>query len=290
MAAFMSKCENKSGVFLFNLIIYLDKNENYFKKLIKTLLKTIPCRIIFIIEDIKAIKPYLSIIEKKIIEIRFASDYTPLLSIILAHLLPDLPICLFWTSKHKTALLTHLLTIIDKLIIDSEITDMASLSSLNINTIDLNWIRIKKLKDLFLSVCHTDENLYMLKHARNITMYHGKKFTKKAVLFQKWLSTFLNWRLTNKKSSKITYKKRDRSKVSIHLKKQKKLNDTLRKIKITTDDNAKLLFLKQKNNTMLVKISTKEKCELPISYAMENINKNEVFKRALFIHQQKQFT
>jgi len=287
MAAFMKTCEEKSGIFLFNLIVYIKNHKYRYKKLICQLLKKIPCRVILLI-DTPNQSGISTVIDKKFIEITINKEYDSLLSLIFAYLLPDLPICLFWPADmEKDALFFRFKNIANKILIDSDLfsTPLCLLPKEKVVIVDLNWIRTEKIRSLLLTIFHDKEKLKMLKHAKNITIFHGKAFYPRAFWLQNWLAKSLKWQLVSINHSQFYYKKNDAKKMTIKLKKTKSSKPTLNKIVITTVDKGKITVCKKSKNLMEVKIVTHDKCEVPNSYPIEALREEEILKRALFTAQ-----
>ena len=215
---------------LFNFIVYTKNIERkkFVEKILQTIVSKFPCRIIFITEDRKKdfLQTNISLIsisnkEKDIfacdrIDIIFSKEKCVALpSLILPHILPDLPVYLFWAEEPNTQcdLLEYLKQFANKIIFDSEtakdITSFASrllrYSKSKILLTDLNWIRIETWKNIFTNIFSSQQkrdDFFKCKDLINIsitfndikTYIHTKMRT---FYLQAWLANCLGWQFVN---------------------------------------------------------------------------------------------
>lgn len=237
--------QNKIRASLFNLIIYLQKDErvDYFEQLIKTVVSKFPCRVIVIIDDASSSEPYLRTqvgaetihegetqIFCEVIHVSAAGSLTERVPfIILPLLLPDLPIYLLWSRdpSGENAILPHLEPLAHRIIFDTESTkDLQSYSKAVLSLMhrfhcdvsDLNWSAFSGWRALFRQVFDTPDSLLSLVQSHTIRIYYNKNPSQyylhtenKAAYLQAWLASRLNWTFQNieinEGNIRLTYKK-----------------------------------------------------------------------------------
>lgn len=224
---------------LFNLLIYSKKGGKnlLYEKLIQSVISKFPCRVIWIKENLQEEKLDTSVkgaalstsIFCEIIEIEFGLSYKERVSsLVLPHIVPDLPFYLLWTedSSEKDIIFSALAPIATKIIFDTSYID--NLQNFYLNTLqlskkfpgtisDLNWSYIKGWRHLFAAVFNTNDSLIPLMNSKIIRIsYHEAIVSEikhneiRAAYFQGWLSSCFQWRFLNleKEGSvfRITYR------------------------------------------------------------------------------------
>lgn len=232
--------KDKIRACLFNLIVYTEKTARlpFFEELIKKVIGKFPCRILWIKEDSMSTESYLKTSVEtetisageaqlfcEMIKIETTKTYRNRLpSIILPHLLPDLPIYAFWTKdpSQKNEILDFLEKWSHRILFDSQETEdlqaygqkmLELLQSMHCHISDLNWVATRGLRHIFSQVFNSNESLAPLLHCKTISIVYNKNSSLhtqsqaiRAGYFQAWLAAQFNWKFQNfeKKNEKIT--------------------------------------------------------------------------------------
>ena len=230
--------ENKMRASLFNLVVFnkLNNRTDYFRNIVQKVTEKFPCRTIFITEDEapdhKYLKTAVSVVmpqgEKSSIacdqiDVGVAgSEIEKVPSLILPHLLPDLPIYVLWTQDPSKShvIFEPLINLATRVIFDSESADdllSFSTSVLNlhlekkIHVADLSWARIEGWRDLFSSSFGEKSQLQKLQNCSNITISFNNRTTEffchlkiQAIYLLSWLVSCLDWKI-HKANADLTF-------------------------------------------------------------------------------------
>lgn len=222
--------KNVTRASLFNLIFFTSKNHrtSYIQKIAQKVIEKFPSRIIFLMVDGESPDPFLttkvSILTSSKGEFDVACDYIQvevggdackrLPSLVLPHLLTDLPVYLVWAEDPTLAnsLCYPLEQLANRLIFDSETTDHLPNFAKTLLThyhhpkadiADLNWARLESWRDLFSIVFHSEERLSQIQQTRMIKIAYNAQETPffchtkiQSVYLQAWLSCQLGWTFT----------------------------------------------------------------------------------------------
>jgi len=222
--------KNKMRACLFNLVIYAKKDQRagYLQKIAEKLIQRFPSRIILVSEDDKSIESYLSSkvsvlsadegsngIFCDLIEIDVSGNHRKRVpSVILPHLLPDLPIYLLWGDDPtcEDPISFNLETFATRTIFDSETSDhllkfvksiTAQRDRSHCDIADLNWGRIEGWRNLFASTFYSKEKIAKLSNAKSIVIEFNSKASKfychtttQSIYFQAWIACRLGWKST----------------------------------------------------------------------------------------------
>ncbi len=217
--------QDKTRASLFNLIVYIQGKErlDYFQKLIKTVVSKFPSRVIFIVMDNDPKEEYLrtSVSSENVgegdlqlfcemIQIEAAGKLRERIPfLIIPQILAELPVHLLWTEDPSTenAILPLLEPYAQRVIFDSQSTHNlqefahnahALMHRFNCDVGDLNWSGISGWRSLFAQTFDSKETFYGLSQCHHITINYnastpGSHAEIKAIYFQAWLASRLNW-------------------------------------------------------------------------------------------------
>lgn len=237
--------ENKIRASLFNLILYVQKDEGsgYYQKLVKSVISKFPCRVLLIIDDQKSNTEYLknsvssetlgigeTQIYCEIIQIEVAGkllERVPFL--ILPHLLPDLPIYILWTQdpSNENVILRHFEPLAHRIVFDAGLSfDLQAYSRSVISLVqripseigDLRWTACSGWRNLFAQVFSEVDAFFALTQSKMIRIYYNGKVSSalqnplaEALYFHAWLASRLNWKFSGIERSegnlRISYKR-----------------------------------------------------------------------------------
>lgn len=213
----------KTRASLFNLILYTNKEKSdaYLQKVVNSVVAKFPCRVLFITED-DSTPPTLttSVATQSVTKDIFCeiiritlhpslSERVP--SLVLPHVLPDLPIYLLWTEDPsiENVIFSSLEPFANRLIFDSEVsldlqafskTILALKSHLHCQVSDLNWSAIagwrKIIASFFQGKPISLEKIETLK----ITSYQSNGAS--CAYLQAWLASKLKWKFQNIQTQK----------------------------------------------------------------------------------------
>lgn len=210
--------KNKMRSCLFNLIIYCksQKRIEYLQSVAQRVVKRFPCRILFLTSDSSSTQNKMS---SSVSVIAAEGESSPVFcdfiqidllgkdsekahSLILPHILPDLPLYLVWGEdpRENTTLLFSLEKYASKTIFDSEtaasLTDFANDVFLHHEKtssaiIDLNWARIEGWRNLIASHFYCEERVSFIKEASKIVISYNEKPIQ-ALYLSCWIAACLD--------------------------------------------------------------------------------------------------
>lgn len=279
--------ENRVRASLFNLIVFheLSPRTDYLRHITQKVVEKFPCRVLFISFDPDPSTSYLKTAVSVVspqggnntacdqIDIGVAGhDLHKVPSLILPHLLTDLPTSLLWAEdpSKEHLLFAPLAEIATRLIFDSEATEdlvvfANTLLSLNmkqrIDIADLNWARTEGWRDLFATTFAPSERLEQLKTASHLSICFNARETSffshlhiQATYLRAWLASRL----------------RPIPNVTVHSEEWEALNPgSLLSIELTTQ-NSSIVFTRKPTqpDRVFVYISSPNQCELPYQYIL----------------------
>jgi hypothetical protein len=215
--------EAKTRASLFNLIVFsrLSKRTDYYRHVVQLIIQKFPCRVLFISSDPEHsyLKTSVSVVFPASGEESFACDqidigiggdqWPRVPSILLPHLLPDLPTYLLWTEdpSENHPLFAPLSSFSSRIIFDSESSPSLlkfseTLLSLPLEVADLNFARMEGWRDLFSVVFDTEESLQTLRSFGQMEIFYNSRETEsfchlkiQAIYLIAWLTCRLKWQL-----------------------------------------------------------------------------------------------
>jgi hypothetical protein len=214
--------KNKNRASLFNLIFYTPQNERtpYIRSLLSKIIEKFPARIFFIVKNSGQSPemltrvcvlpaPHEADFACDLIEVEIGDKGEAQVNfLLLAHLLPDLPIVTVWADQPFTdSLLFHQLELLsDRMIFDSAVTtDPASFAQKILKSkcdiSDLTWTRLQNWRKLLSTTFHAQERLEMLYEAKEVIILYNSlgeplyaKADLQALYLQTWLFCALGWK------------------------------------------------------------------------------------------------
>lgn len=321
--ALKSSVEGKKTIkgSLFTLVIYVreERSVNYFQDLVNTILDKFPCRIIFI-QETPSPTPHLLVSVSTVntgqggsvtcdkISIDASPDQLQRIpSLIMPHLIPDLPIYLLWGQNpfEEHTIFPHLRPYASRVIFDSECSDDLSLfcremqTNLNIlkmDIMDINWALVSNWRDVLTQLFDTPEKIEHLRHLKSMVIAYNYNKTDtlhhpeiRAIYLQGWLAGCLQWKykLTEKFQSNalLTYTSYNNPVVvALSPVAQSDLPPGgIVSVNITTTaGNSYQLVRKINLSQVLIHVSSKEKCDLPFTLPLPNIHKGLSFIKEIF--------
>lgn len=300
---------------LFNLILFspLGKRTDYIRAISQKVLEKFPCRILFISEDREndGIKTAVSVIPQDQSEHAVVCDFIDICigtqsleragSLVLPHILPDLPIYLLWADQIdlENPLYKRIKDYNTRTIFDSESSQdfqffAKTLLDLKTDVADLNWGRVEPWKNLFVLNFHPNLYLQDLKNSDKITIqYNGYQtdcFSQakiQALYFHAWLADRLNWQFVESDKSTLTYKKEDGKKVVFFLENlsNKELKPaTIISIKVSSSEEKLFEYVRSSENPnqIIFHATSKTACELPTNFWIENPHEGQSLVKEIY--------
>jgi glucose-6-phosphate dehydrogenase assembly protein OpcA len=288
--------KEKMRACLFNLIVFnrLNARTDYIRDIVQKVSEKYPCRVLFITSDPEAHKPYLKTAVSVVGNGSIACDYIDIgvsgpemdrvPSLLLPHLIPDLPISLLWTEdpSEPHPLFEPLLKRSTRVIFDSESADsLLSFSKTvlklrketGIDTADLNWARTEGWRDLIASLFRSGEYLDRIKE---ITLSHNSRKTEffchlkvQSLYLLSWLSSRLKWNFKSaNKNLRFTFESQEGQITSSEW--EKLGPGTVISVNLTTSDghHYECSRIPAQYHRVSIKISSEEKCELPYQFLL----------------------
>ena len=296
--------ENKIRASLFNLIVFhhLSDRTDYIRTTVQKVVSLFPCRILFITYDPNATHPYLKTAISVVtptggdgsvacdqidIGVGAPTSLEPVPSLLLPHLIPDLPIYLLWTEDPTKPhpLFAPLISLATRAIFDSESTcDLVAFADTlltlkekqKIDIGDLNWARTEGWRDLIASLFSLSEERKQLDKISVIRFIYNERPTPsfchlkiQSLYLLSWLSSRLNWSFQAAHPS--LYFQFDQIDAKIEGTTWEKLGSgTVIGVHLHTKDG--YLFRAERIPTsyhqVKVEVSNPEKCELPYPFML----------------------
>ncbi len=288
--------KEKMRACLFNLIVFnkLSSRTDYIRDIVQKVSEKYPCRVLFISSDPESERPYLKTAVSVVGDGSIACDYIDIgvsgreieriPSLLLPHLIPDLPISLLWTEDPSVehSLFAPLSKLATRIIFDSESADsllafsqkiLRLRAETGIDTAELNWARTEGWRDLIASLFHSGERLELIQDVK-IT-YNCRKTESfchlkvQSMYLLAWLSSRLNWEF--KKGSKKLAFTFEKQKAEIQSAEWEKLGSgTVISIDLSTSDGHLYHCARDEKQYHRVSIQTSspEQCELPYQFIL----------------------
>lgn len=303
--SFQSK--NKMRASLFNLVIFTEQNKRslYLDKIAHKVIEKFPSRILFIqIGEGSKIETTVSLVSADkdngdivcdLIDIKTPKKLAHKVPfIVLAHLLPDLPIYFLSGTNIDTTdtIFSRLEPLAQKIILDSEastsITEFAQ-ATLDYHTkkraavADLNWERIGTFRSLLATTFKSQEDLTLLEKTHSVEIEYNSQGNTyfqhnhiQACYFQAWLSYCMGWKIEGIKKTGPTLSfsyKGKKGPVTITLKPCKRsevLPGRICKLHILTEEaDFKIERSEKVDNCLTLEKSLKTLCFLPSSFMID---------------------
>lgn len=292
-----------------------------FMQRVRTIIDKFPCRIIFITcdhelsdDDLK-VSVTTEIGGKKAGE-SIASDLVRITCnpktqsrvpfLILPILIPDLPVFLLWGQDPTVDcdILPYLQTFATRIIFDSECTDnlrvfsekmLARIKSMRTELVDLNWATLRGWREIFSKVFDSPDKIHDIKNAQSLFIHfkHGHSADAHhaqtaAIFLQGWLAAQFGWTpknlQTENNSIVLSYEFQGKP---IHVEligreeKGLKLGD-ISSVEVITANRYYIMQRKDNTEQIVIHVSTKESCELPLVYPLGYEQKSALFWKEVF--------
>lgn len=298
--------ENKMRASLFNLIIFnkLSQRTDYIRKIVQKVVEKFPCRTLFISEDSTTGQNYLktavAVLFPGATENAFACDQIDIgvagsnlhqvPSLLLPHLVPDLPIYLLWGEDPSQAhpLFEPLSQLAHRLIFDSEATDnlpafAEKLLDLHerggFEIADLNWARTEGWRDLLASVFQPPERREGLSTLSSVSFVYNSRTTEsfchlkiQSMYLLAWLASRLQWKwLETDKPPLFTLQGAKRTvEAQIQTARHEKLGPgTVISVDLTWENHHFFAArFPDQYHVVKVELSSNESCDLPYQYVL----------------------
>lgn len=307
---------------LFTLIIYCERKgqADFFNEIIDTVIEKFPCKIIFIectpessannievhTEMIKPSDKSAGIhCEKVNINVQGKClERVPFL--ILAHLVPDLPIYLIWGGdpSENNSLLALLRQLTTHLIVDSVYAEnMQDFSNTVLRwrdkadgrIVDMNWARLSGWRHVLLQAFDTDKRIEELQNSDLIEIHYNcinsdtpLQCDVQAIYLQAWIATQLKWGFQGKekeRDSLICHYKQKQHEIKVSLTPQKVetfASGALLRFEATSSKSrTSLQRKKEKSSAIIAEISSQETCQLPFTIPLFTMTRGLTFVKQL---------
>lgn len=305
---------NQTKASLFNLIIYVhDPNRlAYFKQILDKISDQFPCRIIFIQRDDNQQNTLKAEVA---VEVKGVSDQLSIKAggeglkrvpfLIYPHLIPDLPIYLFWSPDltKDTAILPHIKQFATRIIIDSENTNdlqnfcRSILNQLQISSrdvVDMNWFRISGWKQILARAFDSKDRVDLLQQATYVRIAYNhqpdpsiSQPKTQAIYLQAWLASCLGWKFvkiycTGEKTV-LQYEGSSPVEVCLEPKIRNEIpNEEILEFEISDPQHYECLFFRKNITEISVKASNQYKCLLPFIMLLPSLQSGKSFMQEVF--------
>lgn len=298
-----------------------------FEQIIRSIIEKFPCRIIFIQGDRNLKEDYLKVdVTTKVmgkgtssvaceqIVIRVAGksfDRVPYL--ILPHFVPDLPIYLLWgrdpTVEDK--ILPKLEKFACRLIFDSEGAGnlqrfsqrmLTKMPEWKMDLIDMNWVAICGWREALAKAFDTEERVSQLKESKEVIIFYNGSSNEDieqnsipALYLQAWLAAQMQWKWDKTEKSQKTHIIRYSNNehpivITLCPKKEDGIAPgTILEITILNEDGCHFeIKLREPPFQIVVHISTQERCFLPFTIPLRNMNKGKALMDEIFFQKNRE--
>lgn len=312
---------NKTHAALFNLIIYTQSSARleYCKKIVKMVTKQFPCRIFLIQNEISndqsslKLNPTVAVEDKShplpcdtINLIGSGEGIKRIPYLILPHLIPDLPIYLFWDVDpiKETTILPYLQPLATRLIFDSEGVEdlpgffcsmMKQLESSRTEIIDMNWVRTEGWRQIIAKTFDSKERIDLLERTTLIKIIYNKSSEPltpfpqtQAIYLQAWLANRLGWsfeKMISSGDSTTFFYRNQHPNIQIQL--IPRLNKELApqeiiECSISDPDHFVCDFTRAGDHRITVKASDQYECRLPFTLLLPSLQSGRNFVQEIF--------
>lgn len=312
---------NKSRACLFNLIVFqrCSARTDYFRGIVQKVLDTFPCRVLFISHDDDPTKNYLKTAVSIVapagegavacdhIDIGVAgSEWERVPSVILPHIVPDLPVYLLWTEDpvHSHPLFKPLAHLATRVIFDSESADSLlgfseALLTLKeqgkLDIADLNWARLEGWRDLLSAIFETKERWADLRDLSEIKIVYNARETEffchlkiQAMYLLALFASRLNWKwISSTKEAEGAFRFSFEQAIQARIEpvSWKDLGPAILSLELKTASQKHYVFTRnqQAPHQVAVQISSLERCELPSHFFFGKIAMGQSLVREIFL-------
>lgn len=273
---------------LFNIVVFSPtaNREAYLKEFTDKIVDRFPCRLIFINQipepDIQ-LKVEVDVknranVSCDYIELEIGSaEAFKLPYLILPHLLPDLPLYLFWGENPllETELYKTLAPHASRIIFDSiHIKNLAQfaaryLEEPRLKLRDVNWTLISDWREVVLRVLDSQEKKDALKKADRVKIIYQQDSSVQARFLKGWL---------------VQHLKMPANVFNLMQQDYQLPEGDIAALEITTTEKDLFGFYKR-GSQVLVHLSSKEACDLPLTYPLNNTRRGFAFWRELLFEE-----
>ncbi len=311
---------NKMRASLFNLIVFneLSTRTDYFRTIVQKIIDRFPCRVLFISHDPDRAKSYLktaisviapegqNLIACDNIDIGIAgSEWERAFSLVLPHIVPDLPIYLLWADDpaKKHPLFEKLCSLADRVIFDSESSDclydfaQAAIrlkEEQKMHVADLNWARLEGWRDLLASLFGAKDRLEDLHGIEEIRIIFNAKPTEffchlkiQSMYLVALFASRLSWKLKNAKEKKGVFHFSFEGGIEAII--EPTVWETLGsgtviavEIKTKSETCYSLARMPQAKHQAAIQIVSKDRCDLPVRYMLGKTASGQSLVREIF--------
>lgn len=311
---------NKMRAGLFNLIVFneLSSRTDYFRTIVQKIIDRFPCRVLFIAHDPDPTKSYLKTAISVIapegqnaiacdnIDIGVAgSEWERAFSLVLPHIVPDLPIYLLWADDpaKKHPLFEKLCSLANRVIFDSESSDclydfaQAALQlkrGKGLHIADLNWARLEGWRDLLAATFDAKNRLQDLNDIAEIRIVFNARPTEffchlkiQSMYLLALFASRLSWKLQNaEEKENVIYFTFDNGVKGII---DPTVWETLGsgtviaiEIKTKSDTCYSLARMPEAKHQAAIQIVSRDRCDLPIRYMLGKTASGQSLVREIF--------
>lgn len=314
-----SKIQNSTQSYLFNLIVYstCETRTAELKTILSRVTEKFPCRIIQIekICDANADEIKVSLSKEKygktgqissdIIHIFVSeSQMERVPFIILPNIVSDLPVYLIWGDDptYETKLLKSLQSFSSRLIFYAAWTQslkdfskrmLTFLKNLKIESMDISWALLSGWKELLAQVFDTPEKITQLQTCKKIKIAYryGKPHDLiDSIYLQAFIASRMGWEFKaqeiqhhHQKALCYQYQGKDINVILDPIADLEGKPGSIIHFEIWAENETVYILDTSKNSTkVLLHISSEEKCELPCTFSLSDINRGSSFIREVF--------
>lgn len=297
--------DDKNKGYLFNVIIYTHEKHRseYFEHIVSTFIENYPCRVIFIHPDADTAAQACDKIQidgsmSKLDKVPFE---------VLPLIIPDLPVYLVWGQNpiSDNIILPTLLKLATRFVYDSDCAkDLQEFSAkmlkksgeLRIDFMDVGWANISGWRDVIAQTFHSPEKLAYVNSCDEITIHYNnieESLTlhpaRQALYLQAWLAAQMEWSfqsISNEDGAVVITYQTPNTTTRMVLKHQNRPKLSQGRIfEMTFHDhqsNTTTLSLAEKQEKVMIYLSTPQKCELPFSFSIPDMEKGMNAMKEIF--------
>ncbi|MFN0065094.1 MAG: glucose-6-phosphate dehydrogenase assembly protein OpcA [Chlamydiales bacterium] len=312
--------ENKIRASLFNLIVYVHKDERLPLHLatIQNVVAKFPCRVIMIIHDTSSHENYIqssvssqTIVEGnnqiycELIQISVAGSFLQRVPfIVIPNIQADLPVYLLWTEDptEECTIMPRLGRTASRIIFDAEKTESLQKYSraildlsekYNAEIGDLHWSALFGWRRIFAETFNDRKTLSHLQecHTIHIVFNSSEDVTHqhtdiRAAYLQSWLATCMGWTLKSCDKGKLTYTD-NKQKIKVHIRGTNASDlppGTVVSVEIESDHNgAHYIFKKEAGGRQIYcQFSDNEMCSLPFRHYLGGVKEGQEIINEIF--------
>lgn len=315
--------EDKTVSCLFNLVIYTaeERRTQYFQHLFSRIFEKFPCRVIFIQQTPSTSKELVQKVQPNggpAAGDQFIIKATPaqlsqVAFVLLPFLIPDLPIYLIWGQNPASdkIILPQLHKFATRLVYDSECdqdlqsfsqTMLSKIGNVSCDFMDIDWALISGWRDVLSQIFDNQARFEILQTCSSIEIKYNvldtpmiKRKATQAIYLQGWFAGQLKWHFQSLTHDKNLIKIRyldDENEITVNLTPSERKNlspGTITEVTfISKNDRSLSLSLDEKQSKVLIYLSTPERCELPFSLPLPNLQRGLSFMKEIFYHRADQ--